>query len=122
MLSRNMQTLLNRRGRTVTLSKPTYGTYDPDTGTHSTNPTPETHTVKAYFADYKLSEIDNQSVVMGDRKAIVGSRDILGSTLPEPDTEDTITGAEGNVVIKSVQKVYNSDTVVAYICQVRGTP
>lgn len=121
MLSRNAQALIDKRGRTVTLSKPSYGSYDPATATHSSNPTPETYTVKAYFANYDLSEIDNQSVVMGDRKAIIAVRDTSGDLIPEPDTEDTITGAEGTVNILSVQKVYNRDTVVVYICQVRGS-
>lgn len=119
MLSRNFQTLLNRRGRTVTLSKPAYGTYNPATSTHSSNPTPTTYTVKAYLADYKLSEIDNESVVYGDRMAIIGTVDTSGATIPEPNQEDFITGAEGKVTIKAVQKIYNADTLVVYICQVR---
>lgn len=120
MLTRNMQTLLNRRGRTVTLSRGG-GTYDPDTSGFTPSAS-STVSVKCYFADYELSEIDNQSVVMGDRKAILGAKDTSGNTISPPTNKDKITGAEGDVSIESVQKVYNGDTAVVYICQVRGTP
>lgn len=72
-----------------------------------------------YFGDYMLSEIDNDSVVMGDRKVLVSPFDTSGDATPEPDEDDIIIGVGDRVVVKSVQKIYNADTLVCYICQVR---
>jgi hypothetical protein len=75
--------------------------------------------IKAYFADYNLTEVNNDSVLMGDRKVAIPARDTLGNLITEPDNDDQILTVGDTVVIKSVQKIYNASTLVCYICQVR---
>ena len=111
-------TVVNRYGTEVTLTKPTYGAYDPATGTIGAG-TSTNYTVKCYFADYNLTEINNDSVVMGDRKALLPYLDTSGDPLPEPDAEDTISGQGDPVKIVGVQKIYSGDSLTCYICQVR---
>ena len=111
-------TVVNRYGTEVTLTKPTYGAYDPATGTIGAG-TSTNYTVKCYFAEYNLSEINNDSVVMGDRKALLPYLDTSGDPLPEPDAEDTISGQGDPVKIVGVQKIYSGDSLTCYICQVR---
>ena len=117
MLSRNLKFLLERRGSDVTLNKISYGGYDPAIGTSSSSSV--SYTTRGYFAEYMLSEINNDSVQLGDRRLLLGVVDNSGSSLPEPDEEDTVDGRGDTVVIKSVQKLFNADTLVCYICQVR---
>lgn len=102
----------------MTLSKPSYGSYDPATGTHSTSST-ATYTVLCYFADYSLVDMNNDNIVMGDRKAYFPPTDTSGTALPAPDAEDTISGLGDTVKIVNVQKLYSQDNLVCYICQVR---
>jgi len=118
LMSTNVLFLLNRYGTEVTLSKPTFGSYDPTTGTVSSTTT-DTYTVQCYMADYNLSEINNDSVVMGDRKAYFPPNDTSGVAIPKPDVEDTIDGLGDKVKIVRVQELYSADTLVCYICQVR---
>ena len=118
LMSNSLLTLVNRFGRTATLQKNSYAAYDPATGSVGTN-TSTNYTVKAYFAEYELSEINNDSVVMGDRKAVFPSVDTSGVTLPEPDADDIVVGVGDKVKIVSVSKSYSADTLTCYICQVR---
>lgn len=111
-------TMVNRYGTQVTLVKPTYGAYNPATGSVGTG-TSTSYTAKCYFAGYNLTELNNDSIIMGDRKAVFPYLDTSGDPLPEPDAEDTITGQGDAVKIVSVQKIYSGDTLVCYICQVR---
>ena len=118
LTANRMLTMVSRYGTSVTLTKPTYGAYDPATGTIGAG-TSTNYTVKCYFADYNLTELANDSVVMGDRKALFPSVDTSGVALPEPDEEDTITGRGDPVKIVGVRKIYSGDSLVCYICQVR---
>ena len=118
MLSRNLKFLLERRGSDVTLNKFSYGGYDPSIS-ESVSSSSVSYTTKGYFAEYMLSEINNDSVQIGDRRLLLGVVDNSGTSLPEPDEEDTVDGRGDTVVIKSVQKLFNADTLVCYICQVR---
>ncbi len=118
LTSMAMNTLVTQFGRVVTLRKPLYGSYDPTTGTVG-SVTNTDYTVKCYMADFSLSEVNNDSVLMGDRKALLPSLDTSGNAIPEPDAEDTISGFGDTVKVVSVQKIYHADTLVCYICQVR---
>lgn len=118
MLSKNLQTLINRRGQTATLRKKSSGTYDPTTGSLG-SVTDTDYTVKAYFAAYSLSEVTGDSVLVGDRMVAIPALDTSGSAIPEPDNEDQILSVGDTVVIKSVQKIYNASTLVCYLCYVK---
>jgi len=118
LTSMAMQTLVDQFGREVTLRKPNYGSYDPSTGTVAST-TNTDYTVKAYMAEYSLSEVNNDSIFMGDRKALLPARDTSNTTIPEPDAEDQIIGFGDTVKVVSVQSIYHADTLACYICQVR---
>lgn len=118
MLSRNLKFLVDRRGQEATLVKLAYGSYDPTTGTNSTE-TPTNYTIKAYFGEYMLEELNNDSIVLGDRRVLISPEDTSGNAIPEPDEEDIIQGVGDKVIVKAVQKIYNADTLVCYICMVR---
>ena len=113
-----MQTMVTQFGQEVTLRKPLYGAYDPTTGTVGST-TNTDYTAKCYMAEYQLSEVNNDTILMGDRKALLPAEDTSGSALPEPDAEDTILGFGDTVKVVSTQKIYHADTLVCYICQVR---
>jgi len=102
----------------MTLRKPSYGSYDPATGTHSTSST-EAYTVLCYFGDYSLAEMNNDNIVMGDRKAYLPATDTSGVALPAPDAEDTISGLGDTVKVVNVQELYSQNNLICYICQVR---
>ena len=118
LTANRLLTVLNRYGTEVTLTKPTYGAYNPATGSVGTG-TSANYTVQCYFADYNLSELNNDNIVMGDRKAVFPYLDTSGVALPEPDAEDTISGQGDPVKIVGVQKIYSGDSLTCYICQVR---
>jgi len=113
-----MQTMVNQFGQEVTLRKPAYGSYDPTTGTVGST-TNTDYTVKCYMAEFNLSEVNNDSILIGDRKALLPASDTSGTNLPEPDSEDFIIGFGDTVKVVSVQKIYHADTLTCYICQVR---
>ena len=119
LLSKNVLQLINSFGRVVTLTKPVYGAYNPATGTVAST-TNTAYTVKCFFADFNLSEINNDNIYLGDRKAYLPAVDTSGVALPLPDAEDTITGVGDGVKIVRVQELWSSDTRICYICQVRG--
>ena len=58
MLSGNIQSLINRRGQSATLRYKSSGTYNPATGSLG-SVTNKDVSIKAYFADYNLTEINN---------------------------------------------------------------
>ena len=118
MLSGNIQSLLSRRGQPASLRYNSSGTYDPTTGSLGSVTNTDV-SIKAYFADYNLTEVNNDSVLMGDRKVAIPARDTSGNLISEPDNGDQILTVGDTVVIKSVQKIYNASTLVCYICQVR---
>lgn len=118
LMSNRLLTLVNKYGKQVTLTKNSYGAYSPATASVGTN-TAATYTVKTYFAEYDLSEINNDSIVMGDRQALIPRVDTSGVAIPEPDMDDIISGQGDTVKIVSVAKIFSGDTLTCYICQVR---
>lgn len=118
MLSRNLQRLVDRHGEDVTLTYKTLGTYDPATGGLSGGST-TTSTVKAYFSNYNLTDMNATNLVMGDRQVVMGNTDTSGTALTEPEVGDEITGRGDKVSIVSAQKIFSGGTVICYIVQVR---
>lgn len=118
LTSMAMNTLISQFGQQITLRKPSYGAYDPNTGTVGST-TNTDYTVKCYMSDFNLSEVNNDSILMGDRKALLPVIDISGSAIPEPDAEDFLIGFGDTVKVVSTQSIYHADTLVCYICQVR---
>ncbi|HEY9819115.1 MAG TPA: hypothetical protein V6D20_25380 [Candidatus Obscuribacterales bacterium] len=113
----DLKYLIDIHGQTVTFTRVVKGAYNPSTGTTSGDTTTN-YTVKVYFYDYKLAEVDGTNIQMGDRKVVFPLVDTSGNTLPEPQENDKITGIGDGVTIVSHSKIYSS-TPVCYLCQVR---
>jgi hypothetical protein len=118
LMSNRLLTLVNKFGSDVTLTKNSYAAYNPATGSTGTNTTTN-YTVKAYFAEYNLSEMGNDNIVMGDRKVLIPYLDTSGVAVPEPDADDIIVGRGDTVKIVGVSKIYSGNSLVCYTCQVR---
>ena len=117
MLSKDMYALVQEFGQPVTLRKVSTGTYDPSTG--SVGSTSTDYSVKSYMAQFTLTELSLDTVVRGDRKALLSAYDNSGATIPEPDEGDFIVGAGDTVRVVATQTIYSGESVVCYICQVR---
>lgn len=109
--------LLDQYGKTITYRSVTEGTYDPSTG-GLTGGSNTDKTVKAYFYNYNLNEIDGTNVVLGDRRVVLHTLDTSGNTITEPNIGDQFIGEGDTVKVVGVQKIF-SDSLVCYICQVR---
>lgn len=118
ILNKDITYLIEDMGTEVTLRKPTYGAYNPVTGTHGSASSTD-YTVKCHFSDYFLSEVDNTNILLGDRRALIPTEDTSGNELPEPDTDDLIIGIGDTVKVVRVQQFYHFDTRICYILQVR---
>lgn len=118
LMSNNMLFLINSFGTEVTLRQQSLSAYDPTTGSTSVDSTTDT-TAKCYFADYALSEVDNDSIILGDRKALLPHVDTSNNSLPTPEIGDTIIGLGDTVKVVRVQELYSANEIVCYICQVR---
>lgn len=114
----DLRRIVDQFGRNVTLRVKTTGTYSPDTGSLSGGTTTD-YTVKTYIYDYRLDEIDGQSIVAGDRRAVLHTLDTGGSAIPEPEVDDELIGAGDTVSIVSASKIYSGDDVICYLLQVR---
>ena len=119
LLSRDVLNLINEFGRVVTLQKSSYGAYDPALGTVS-SVTDVEYKVKCFFADFNLSEIDNDNIYLGDRRAYLPTTDTSGNPLPLPDATDVILGAGDGAKIVKVQEMWSAETRVCFICHVRA--
>ena len=117
MLSKDMHALVNEFGKTVTFRKVSTGAYDPDTG--STASTSTDYSVKSYMAQFTLTELTLDTVVRGDRKALLSAFDTSGVAIPAPDESDLLVGVGDTVRVVATQTIYSGESVVCYICQVR---
>lgn len=116
--SENMRFLLSRRGRLATLTQPNYGSYDTTTGSVASG-TPDTYTVKCYFAEFSLGEDNTDNIALGTRMVAVSPVDTSGVSVPTPTVEDTISGVGDTVRVVKTQEIFNGDTLVCYICHVK---
>jgi len=117
MISKDMYTLVNEFGQEATLRKVVTGAYDPSTG--SAGNTTTDYAVKSYMAQFTLTELSLDTVVRGDRKALLSAYDTSGVAIPAPDEGDLLVGVGDTVRVVSLQTIYSGSSVVCYICQVR---
>lgn len=113
----NIRFLINRRGRSATFSVASGSSYDPSTGEASSATTD--YQIKAYFAESILGEGVSDEVSVGMRQVAFGPYDINGDVLPIPNTEDTIVDNTDTLVVGNVQKIYNGEALILYICTVK---
>ena len=110
--------MLEDFGRNLTLIYVSEGSYDPATGSLSGGSTSNS-TVKGYFYNYRLDEVDGSNVVLGDRRLLLPTVDTSGNTITEPEIGDQVTVTGDNVVSISIAKIFSDTRVMCYLCQVR---
>lgn len=132
--------LVNQFGQNVTLRTVTSEGYNPSTA--STTLSPVDYTVKVYFYDFRVTDIDGVNVVRGDRRVVIPVTDTSGNSIPEPQTNDLLVGSafittqndglltqeddsnleassDDKVSIVRVESVYSGSSPVLYLCQTR---
>lgn len=76
-------------------------------------------TVMGYFFNYHLGDVDGMSVVLGDRRLALPTKDTGGNTITAPKKGDTFTGEEDMVSVVRVDRIMSGVDPVGYVCQVR---
>lgn len=110
--------MLDDFGRDLTLIYVSEGTYNPVTSSLTGGSTSNA-TVRGYFYNYRLDEVDGSSIVLGDRRLLLPNIDTSGNPLTEPDIGDEVTGSGDKVSIVSVTKIFSGTSLICYLCQVR---
>lgn len=100
--------MLDRHGVDAVFTSRGSGTYV--VGVGYTEGTPDPLTVRVYYSEFNLEEVDGQSILQGDRKAVF----IPPEGSPKPKNGDTI----GDTRVEGVREIMSQDAVV-YICHVR---
>ena len=106
------QTLMGLFGTPVSATFVSHGDYDAEAGLQDTTET--TTIVDAVLAEYSISQIDDVSIKVGDRKAYIAAADLAE---PKPDNE-LVIGADTYRVV-SVQPVQATDQAALYEVQIR---
>lgn len=109
-LTKNLNTLVKRRGQPASLIKSSSGTYSPSTGKYSSTET--SYPIVAYFGESMLSEDSGRDIGLGTRWVVIS-----GETTQKPLVGDKISGVDDTIVIEEVQKIYNKSVVVCYLCK-----
>ena len=105
--------LLNKFGKSVTLTMVTEGTYDPTTGDVSGSST-TTEIPKALIEDFNGVDYVSGLVEKGDRKITIPAS---GYTEPKPNDRFTV-GSDVYTVV-SVETMWSGEQAAIYISQVR---
>ena len=109
--------LINAHGKNLTHTIKGSPSYSPVTGDVTASST--TQTVKGYFHNYSLSDINGSSVITGDRRLVISTVTTSGSALTAPKKGDTFAGEGDTVAVISVERIMSGSNPVCYICQVR---
>lgn len=115
MIKAHMTKLINKFGQDATLSVVSDGAYDPETA--SITQTTTNFTVKAYFSSFDMTESTQELLVAGSRTVLMGTTDTSGNAITAPSVGDEVSGVDDTVRIMHVQKIYDGNTVVCYICK-----
>lgn len=112
-----LRQLIKEHGIVLTLRKRAAGAYDNDTGTVTTTNTD--YAVRGYFYDYTPDMVDGQSILRGDRRVVLDSVLVSGTSTPEPDATDQIIGLGDTVNIVKVMEIKSGSATMCYQLQVR---
>ena len=116
--SADIKYLIQDHGKEVTYSHVgSVGSYVPGTGLTGGSTTD--YTVVVYNYNYRLEEVDGDSILRGDRRAAMPVTDVNGDTIPEPEPGDTLAGEGDEVTVVSVSQIMSGPEAVCYILQVR---
>ena len=111
MTPTNLAKLINRHGKTLTLTKKTTsGTYDPASGTFSGDADTE-YTIKGYFYTDKVGTLGE--VAYGKRMVAIS-----GSVSSTPAQGDYLSGSGDDVRVGPVRSISSGDAVIVYLCEV----
>ena len=105
--------LLKAKGQEVILETPQGDkSYDPATGTY-TYGEPDPIVVLGYPSEYKLSEIDNNTIVKGDQKILLASFDVDGNPTPKPVVSSNVNVSGEDFTVVNVQTILEGNTTLA---------
>ena len=106
--------LLQRHGRTLTLSIKSGQSYDPRLG-KSVN-TSSDYEIRGYIYNSKAGLIDGSEIQIGRRRVILQATDVNFNAYPKPSVGDVISGVNDGVKIEYVTTVYDEDVALFYNC------
>ena len=106
-------TLLDKFGKSITLTSIVEGSYDPATGDMSANTTTNT-THTAIIKDFNGVDFISGVIQSGDRKVMIAA---LGATTPQPADKITIDSEVYQVI--AVRYVWSGELPALYEMQVR---
>lgn len=111
MTPTNLAKLINKHGKSLTLTKETTsGTYDPATGTVSGDVDTD-YPIKGYFYTNKVGTLGE--VAYGTRMVVIS-----GAEAVVPTQGDYLSGSGDDVRIGAVRSISSGDTVIVYLCEV----
>lgn len=113
LLADDVAFLLAEHGYDLTLERAGGGAYDPATGGTTASGPPITATVRGVFVEYRLEQINDTTIQVGDRKLLIQAKGIP----VVPQIGDTIGGMS---VVGPVRTIQSGDTVAAYTAQTRA--
>lgn len=113
----SLNMLLNQHGKTITLTKQTFGDYNPVIGSVET--TTATYSIKGYFFDYVDNMVDGDSVQRGDRRVVLKNIQTNGSATPLPDSDDLVTDGTTTMKVVKSSVMESQGNVLCYLLQVR---
>lgn len=112
-LHRDVERLIRDHGYSVAFSRASSGgTYDTETGT-IVGGSNLSWVGRGVFVSYNTSNIDGTTIKMGDRKLLLQARGLDREPVVGDVVNDTI-------MVVAVQKIQSGETVIGYVCQVRG--
>ena len=112
-----LRQLIKEHGMALTLRKRAASAYSDATGTVTTTNTD--YAIRGYFYDYTPDMVNGDSILRGDRRVVLDSKLINGSTTPEPDATDQIIGLGDTVNIVKVMEIKSGSATMCYQLQVR---
>lgn len=115
--SQDLKRLVDEHGKSLTFVVKGDPTYDASAGTVTRSEA--SYTVKGYFYNYNIMDLNGVDIQLGDRRLVLNILDTSNSAIPEPEPGDEVSGEGDKVSIVRVAKIVSGTSAVCYICQVR---
>lgn len=104
---------INDKGRTVTLRKPSAGTYVPGTDTYTA--ASADYSAKAVITSVNSGEIDGTIILAGDKRVLLAA----SALAVVPAINDIVLDGTEQLRVINVEAVKPGDTAILYKLQVR---
>ena len=112
--------MLKGKGQSLTLTKVTAGTYNPETGGFTGAGTSTQMAYGAIF-DYGTKQIDGTLIKAGDKNLLLSAFKTDGAALTAPVLGDTVSiGGVVYTLVEPLKEVNPAGTVVMYECNLRA--